>query len=379
MRAIGVAGVIALAGSTGLPLAEPVRATESATTETYRRIDIRTLPGGPPPAANVIRRSLALGDPATWLSEADVPKAAWSKATDMTMVTLILEVSAQGQVTSCKPEPRRIFPQPAWTAKLCAPLTQRARVIPALTADGRRVADRLMVNVDFSISQYKNNESRPSIPVLLSVESSSPSTDSFLTYWPPRRDWLGSFARQPAFAQPVEPSGDAALTGPAIGLMVADPKSGDRDCRVVLSSDNMRLDDAACDFARTRLQPTWAETVPASVRRWPLLLSPEGKRFRAIQPDARTIRHQEIEPAEQERLRALWRPDAEGALRARLTGQLDPDGRLKGCRIHLSSGSDRADVAACRLLMTEARISPPRDIFGQPGSFTEWVSLEMVP
>lgn len=173
--------------------------------------------------------------------------------------------------------------------------------------------------------------------------------------------------------------GLAGLAGAAIGVVIADPNSGDPECRVVLTSGDAKLDQKACDFARKKLKPQWADGVRFPVRRWPLLLSPAGKDFRAITADENAIRRLRVEPGELARLNALWQPSAAGARTVRMAGRLGPDGRPSGCELFESSGSDAADVAACRLFRSEARFTPPSDAFGQPGSLTGWISLQLTP
>lgn len=60
-----------------------------------------------------------------------------------------------------------------------------------------------------------------------------------------------------------------------------------------------------------------------------------------------------------------------------MSARLGADGRPTGCRVYESSGSDAADAAGCRLLRDEARFTPARDAFGQPGKLEGWVSLDL--
>jgi len=258
---------------------------------------------------------------------------------------------------------------------------RRAQFIPALREDGQPMADRFIFTANF---QFNRNIARGSTPLIVSYDLSPapppPSdTNPQLMSWPPSGSWLRRVAKEPAFQLPVERLGGAALTGPAIGLVVADKNSGDPECRVVLSSGDAGLDKKACDFARKKLKPEWAGTVRFSIRRWPLLLSPEGKGFRVITADENAERRLRVEPAELARLNALWQPSAAGAKVVRLAGALGPDGQPSGCRVYESSGSDAADAAACRLFRTEAKFTPASDAFGQPGKLSGWVNLQLTP
>lgn len=376
MRKVVAFGLLAALIQSGTALAQSAPEAGAPATVPQRKIEIRTYSMSGRNEVEIIRGASAQGDPATWLNEAEVPAEAWNKTEQITSISLSLVVSAAGRITSCKPESGYVFRAPAWATQLCAPLVKRARFVPALTAEGKRTSVQMSARVDFTFDEKRRVVVNPPMPI---PGYKPPGFDPFLVHWPPLPDWLNAFASPPAFKRPVEQPGGAALAGPAIGLIVADPKSGDVACRAVLYPDDESLGDKACQFAREQLQPEWAATVRFPIRRWPLLLSPEGSGFRVIQPDDQAIRGQGIEPAELARLRALWRPHAKGAGKVRMSGEIGLDGRPKSCRIHggYSSGSDRADVAACRLFMTEARFAPPRDMFGQPGRLSGWIELEL--
>ena len=369
-----------LAAGTALAQTPPAPAPPA---EPYRAIIVQAFTGeatqwiAPPP--DLIRRTKAEGDPASWLRETDAPIAAWRKGTETASFTLVLDISAEGRVSSCTLEPRQAAQAPAWALQLCPLLTQRARLIPALRADGTHLPDQLIYSIGFQFSARHPAQAGPLIKSFGLAPAPPPSSDYApqLKTWPPSGGWLTYAAKQPTYKLPVEQPGGPPLNGPAIGLVVADPKSGDPECRVVQSSGDAKLDDKACTHARKKLKPQWAEAVRFPVRRWVLLLSPDGKGFRVITPDQNAAKRAHIDPAEVTRLAALWRPAAGGTARVGLGGRLGTDGKPVNCRIYESSGNDAADVAACRLFMTEAKVSPASDVFGQPGHVTSWTSLEM--
>ncbi|MCZ8325451.1 MAG: energy transducer TonB [Sphingomonadaceae bacterium] len=336
----------------------------------------------PAPPPDMIRRAATKGDPSEWLREADAPIAAWLKTEETGSATLELSVGADGRATACSSAPAAWQKSLAWAADLCPLLIKRAQFTPALREDGRALPDLFIVTANF---QFARNWPGRTGPLIVNYGGLSPApppprtNNPQLTSWPPSEDWLRWVASEPAFKLPVEQPGGAPLAGPAIGLVVADRKSGDPACRVVLSSGDAGIDAKACDFARKKLKPVWADQVRVPVRRWPLLLSPQGKGFRAITAKADAINWLRVEPVELGRLSTLWRPQAVGAKPVRLAGALGPDGRPTGCRVFESSGSDLADTAACRLFRSEARFSPASDAFGQPGKFTGWVNLRLTP
>lgn len=385
MREIVAGCILGLTGLAGAALAQGAPDMVKPEREPFRQIAVLGFAGEPSqwpaPPAEMIRRAAAKDDPASWLKESDAPIAAWLKTETIEKVTLELAVGTNGRVTECKSAPRSWERAPVWADQLCALLIRRAQFIPALREDGMPMADRFIFTANF---QFSRNMARGSGPLIVSYGLSPapppPSdTNARLMSWPPSGYWIRSVTSQPTFKLSVERPGGAALTGPAIGVVIADPKSGDPECRVVLSSGDAKLDAKACDFVRKKLKPQWADTVRFPIRRWPLLLSPEGKGYRAITPDSAAIQWLRVEPAELARLNALWQPSAAGAKVVRLAGALGPDGRPTGCRVFESSGSDAADVAACRLFRNEARFTPASDAFGQPGKLTGWINLQLTP
>ncbi len=386
MREILAGCLLGLTGLAGSALAQGApEAARPSVREPFRQIAIRGFAGAPSqwpaPPVEMIRRVAAKDDPATWLKDSDAPIAIWLKTETIENVTLELAVGPTGRVTECKSAPRSWERAPAWADQLCALLIRRAAFIPALREDGQPMADLFIFTANF---QFSRNIARGSGPLIVSYGLSPapppPSdTNPRLMSWPPSGYWLRSVASEPTFKLLVERPGGAALTGPAIGIVLADPRNGDSECRVVQSSGDARLDAKACDFARKKLKPQWAETVRLPNRRWPLLLSPQGKGFRAVTADENMIQRLRVEAAELARLNALWQASATAAKVVRMAGRMGPDGRPTGCEVFESSGNDAADVAACRLFRSEARFTPASDAFGQPGKLSGWVNLQLTP
>lgn len=326
----------------------------------------------------MIRRARPDGDPASWLTEADAPIADWRKGTETFQVTLKLEIGDKGQVTGCTPDQRGTAVRPDMGSALCPFIVQRAKLVPALRADGLRMADQFTVSLGFQYSDRIGARPGPLIKSYGLAPAPPPSSefDPQLRTWPPSPQWLSRFAGPPVFKTRPEQPGEAALSGPLIGLVLGDRKTGAPECRVVLSSGDASQDERACAFVRKTLKPSWTVIVPVSSRRWPLLLSPAGKGFRAVQPNVSLAGRTRLEDGEVARLAALWRPVAGPVPRVGLSGSLGADGRPATCRIYDSSGNDAADALACRLFRTEARITPARDVFGQPIANT-WVSMDL--
>lgn len=332
---------------------------------------------------DMIRRAQIIGDFTGWLSEADAPIAAWRATAQAGSVHLKLDVDPQGRVSKCTAQGvSSSNPEPlAWGNALCPFVRDRARFAPALRSDGAAMGDQIDFLARFLTSYSHGPRSGPLIqfypPVPVMVMSAPTSTE--LKQWPPSADWLNAVARQPGFSGSVEQPGGAPLQGTVIGLVVADPKSGDPECRVIRSSGKPRLDAKACDHVLKKLKPKWDDGVRFPVRRWPLLLAPKGKGFRVVTANDLAQRAAQLETGEQARLEGLWRGQVKATRFVSVRGYLSPQGSALICRISRSSGNDAADVAACRLFMAEARIAPARDIFGQQATPANPIYLDFTP
>lgn len=324
-----------------------------------------------PLAPGMIRRARILDGVPGWLDEADAPIAAWRKTEQEGSALLRLEFDGAGRVSGCRAEGVSANnPAPlAWAADLCPFVAQRARVSPALRKDGATMPDQVQLFIEFKTQYAYGPRSGPlvqlNLPAPMMVTHSSEPVVS-LKQWPPSRDWLRYAARPPLFSGKVEQPGGKPLSGPLIGVEIAEPMSGDLACRVVRSSGNARLDARACDHVVRKLKPAWAENVRFPVRRWALLMAPSGKGFRVINADPRAWRPLVPQAGERERLENLWRGQANGTKAVSIKGDVSAEGRGITCIIQRSSGNDAADVAACRLFVEEARFALARDVFGQP-------------
>ena len=64
-----------------------------------------------------------------------------------------------------------------------------------------------------------------------------------------------------------------------------------------------------------------------------------------------------------------WMNEEEGTVRFRLT--IDSEGRVAGCEVTQSSGSQQLDQRTCEILTVRARYRPARDASGAPASGTD--------
>ena len=387
MRAVIAGCVLAILGHAGAVLAQaapaptPAPPVRQPVADPLRRIVLYAFAGEPSqwaaPPPDMIRRAAVQGDVAAWLSESDAPIAAWRQAPQSGQVTFKLAISPEGRVTACQPPSEAYGRQMQGAEGLCPPLMERARLVPALRADGRRMADEFIFTANFQYAPTVPNQPGPLV-VSRSLSPAPPPSSDFdpnLRAWPPSANWLRVSASQPLFRQAVEKPDGTVISGPVIGLVAADRKSGAPDCRVVLSSGDAQADARACNHVRKKLKPKWADATPTRLRHWPLLLSAAGKGFRAIESDPALIRRMQAEAAEVERLTALWRSQAPTGKAMAMAGMIGEGGHPLGCRVYQSSGDDAADAAGCRLFRSEARFSPSRDAFGQPGRLQGWVNL----
>lgn len=313
MRAVIAGCVLAILGHAGAVLAQaaPAPPVGQVVTDPLRKIMVLAFAGEPTqwaaPPPDMIRRAAMQGDPARWLDENDAPIAAWRQTPQLADVTLKLTISPEGRVTACAPMATDYGRPLAGAENLCPPLMERARLVPALRADGRRMADEFIFTAKFQYAATLPNQPGPLILSYgLSPAPPPPSDfDPNLRAWPPSANWLRVSTSQPAFRQAVEKPDGMVISGPVIGLVASDRKSRAPDCSVVLSSGDAQVDARACNHVRKALKPKWADSTPIRLRNWPLLLAPAGRGFRVIEPDPALIRRTQAEPAEVERLTVL--------------------------------------------------------------------------
>lgn len=369
-----IAAVLVIGGLTvcGLGAQPTLAQTATPPAEPFRAIYITGFAGSAPqweePGADVIRRTGASGDITTWLRETDAPVALWRQGDKPASASFVLDVSADGRALACAIEPRRVAAGPEWAASLCPILLERARLLPALKLDGTRSADKFIVSIAFQVTTFRQPDNAPLIRSQGLSPAPPPPSDfnPQLKSWPPSSYWVRAVATAPAFKLAPEAPGGAALAGPTTGLVLADPKSGDLPCRVVQSSGDPALDAQACTHAVKKLKPKWADTVRFPVRRYPLLLSPAGKAFRAVRPSADAARNLQIDPEAFQSAAAVWQAQAAGGRGVAVAGPVDESGKPGRCRIAETSGNDAADLAACRLFLDTVRYAPATDVFGQP-------------
>lgn len=378
---MALAGLAGPALAQSEPIAVPGRPPVVA--DPLRKIQIVAFAAGPstwaPPPPEMIRRAQADSYPATWLRETDAPIAAWLANPALTNVTLVLQTGTDGTVSKCTSQEVKNQAPPAWAGELCPLVVSRARMVSALRDDGNRMTDRFILNINFAYIPYTRNLPGP----LITSNGLGPAPppisefDPQLKAWPPSPGWLRRFAGQPLFKSRAEQPGEAPLAVPLIGLVLADRKNGSPECQVVQSSGDSALDARSCAFVRKTLKPSWPNMVPIAMRRWPLLLNPAGKGFRAVQPNADLAGWARLEQGETQRLGQLWRTASGAVGRVGVSGTLGSDGRPGNCRVYDSSGNDAADVLACRLFRADARFEQARDVFGQPVPQQSSVSMNL--
>lgn len=297
-------------------------------------------------------------------------------------------MATDGRITDCRMA--RPEAAPYDEAVLCAGLVQGLKGLPALDREGVRVAAPVRIFFSASAQRAPNDGS---IPGLFGDRATTappapppPRPGPRLTeqQWPPSPIWLRFNSAAPAStALPQAPL--LPLTAP-VGLVFGDKSAAAPGCAIVVTSGDAKRDAEACRLVARKFKPRWAADEDPSKRHLALLVSP-GPAAAAVAADAalasRASMAGDTARAFAERIAGVVGPQSRDWQKGfAMTLTLDGDGRVTHCRIVNSSFRDDADLAACRLAETEARLLPERDSFGRsvPKSYYYWEAVrEGVP
>lgn len=300
--------------------------------------------------APALRRARSIGDIRDWI-----------RATDPEVVLLRAELGIEGsssisfdidpagKVSGCRLTQRR--GDPRLTAALCARLTPRVRMTPALDANGQRVPDVANFVVGYT------PDSRPRL-----VSIGFPYMTLSAPRWPPT-EWRGRGGVTGLDLLSGGAGNPAANSAPWAGITMTKNPDGELICDTVTSSGSSAFDYQACQAARQGQYELTGSEQPDqhSVE---LLYVRDGGRAVAL-------------PASQQPIPPVATPESLAAVRSALTGAGHALGKLQlliivsatgsplTCSVSETSGSDAADIAACPLAMTVGRFAPAQDIFGR--------------
>lgn len=373
--AAAVAGLIALAAP--IPAAQAQEATAPRITQPGgalqdRAILIEGYGYWPRGEAAPLRTAQPLAEPVTWFG-ADSALAAAHRADPkgISYATFDLDISPEGTIAGCRYSPKsRVI---ADEAQLCAEIAGQ-RFLPKLADDGTRVAGTFTLT--FSGRSFAAQPDAPPRPLFTTERDSTPvpmiaPSAERLNRFPPDRFHVSYLYREPRWQiAPQAGWSGTAEEGPMTRLILYRSPNGTA-CRVFAPGKDPARDAAACAYAKTELAPDWSGV--EGTRDWmaPLVIlhRPEGPL--AIGPDPDFVRDTRMaEGAEEALVTALTRAGVLPQDRAKSPLVLDlaanPDGSLRHCRVVKTTGTDAADIAACKAARETVRLMPFEDVFGTP-------------
>ena len=275
----------------------------------------------------------------------DYPAAAQA-AGEGGKVHLSVVVDAQDRIASCaifkSDAPARI------NAAACAILKRRGKLRHALSMSGQPVAATAAFEMVFEPKRVRRVPMVTPLPGI--VRSGALHDETNL-----------EFAAEPDWSS-VLPTSRAARGEVAISLHVYRAGNGKDDRYCAVERGDAAVGEAACALLKER----------ASVR---LAAGQEPGRYGdtlqlLLQWDRGTMRYERPTVREGRDVEIVewhipWKSDAPAPDPGWAAVVLGADGKVRSCQVTASTGQDAADVAACLYWRTEARFTPPLDIFGR--------------
>jgi len=283
----------------------------------------------------------------SWTSATDYPAAALA-AGERGEARAVVRVDASGTMVECIADPS---PTP-FAGVICPVLKRSARFRYALDRSGRPVADRIALRLRFEPKQLP-----PAPPAMgwqdgTSFELLENRQSLSLTREP---DW-------PSFAPAPARRGDVAVS--LFAYNFRPDGSHQLVCNVLGVRQDTVLEDATCRaLASAGFRPVGAERSG----RMTLLVHWKGRKAGIELPKrARGTPLGFVVPTR------TRRPGLNGTARVDL--RFPVEGKQPICRVTGSSGSDAADIAACRYFESQPYL-PPVDIFGRKVEGRQQTSL----
>lgn len=308
---------------------------------------------------DLLRRARPAGDMATWLPATDpLVRHALASFPQNDSVTLLFDIGADGRATDCTIPTSRL---PAEiTDGLCERLMPQVRYLPALTAEGERVADKARFHVRYGA--FPRDHVRNTPLIVAEPLPPSPPVPMAGPGWPP----LVSLkpARLTGGLPLLEGGGDApeATGTPWTGVEIQLDEAGRvGGCNVVRSSDDARFNNQACTAARHATYALNGADTPYQ-RRVYLLITRQNGELRAL-PQSRSGQGR---PVLTEDARATLRVQWGDRPWPRVFVSTDAQGQVSDCRINETTGQDDLDIGACRLVHQAGVFAPARDSLDRP-------------
>ena len=238
---------------------------------------------------------------------------------------------------------------------LCNRLRPRARLIPAMSRDGRTYSESLTLFVKF------NGGGVPPPPLIAPPD---------IVPWPR--------GMPPTYAQATSLIGDGLPTygpGPSAippnsaitGVVVRIESGRTTRCQVGRSSGDPMTDTHACELAlratyRSDVFDVSSSAYPLSL---PILFVGKGSQIAALLPRSQRATSAQPNSDVIDELAPLVTSKGGELGQIIVRAAVDGQGHAFDCWLTRGSGSDQADLAVCNYLMSSQRFHPGQDIFGR--------------
>jgi hypothetical protein len=272
----------------------------------------------------------------------DYPAAALA-AQEQGTVWATLRIDASGALADCRIDPDAL---PALAVHVCELLQARGKFIHALDRNGQAVSDNLRIGVHFSL--------RPLPPISVPPPAPAPAVSEDLVS---DRTTMTLYKKPDLLA--FAPAG-SDLSGETAVAVIQYPGSPSYiSCSHLTSSGNAALDKASC---KALLAADYTVTTNTGTNRATLLVRWKNGHAEFKRPSRKIGTPFVFADEDQQRVPGL--PAFAGETRGRARLRFLPSRQTPICRIETSTGSDTADVAACRHLES-LHYTSPVDIFGR--------------
>lgn len=303
-------------------------------------------------APNLLRRAMAQGDVRDWIAVDDPAIQMLRDTSTRGYVELIFDIGADGRVRNCRVQTNTPTP---YSNGLCERLSPAMRFQPALDLEGHRTSDIWYVALSFWQARGPARARIVNLPPI-------PPTPVPNDQWPPFNAPVSTSATGLELL-PGGGTAESAASSPWAGVE-ARSSQGAMTCNVINSSGDRDFNARACESA-LGAQYVFPDAAPEYRRLALIHFAQYDGRPMAILPVQATEKRAQTLPTEQAAIRRALSA-AGDTKKIALLLEIDARGQATQCLVFTSSGTDEADVAACRLAVTGVRFSPALDVFGRP-------------
>jgi len=273
-------------------------------------------------------------------------------------------------------------PEALLVLDVCGLLRQSAHFRHAIGADGLPMASTAKLSVLFG----RFDPAHVGPPPIAPIAKTSGHVLDAAGHWIDGRWWVQKITiPAPDWSAALPDHRDLpkeARVGVQLKLVAKGGIGSVGSCKVELTSGDARLDAATCTALSTAGYSEYQGKAYNGIEAYPILVQWHGEAADMVSPALPTVPHMPkdvpLAPAD---LPAA-EPAKPGAIPIRI--MLDSDGKVSGCTVTQSSGSDLWDAASCRIALARAHFTAARDAFDRPArglyeAIADWTAMTIHP